>query len=245
MVYAQNLILNEYRQQVHTLRNIFIFIFIVALLLMIAVFYIFRRLRTERNQQKKEANKYQKRLQQLENTIKGEKAGNNAKEEKIDQLQTYNQKFSQVLANQFFILSSYLDDIKTYKKEIANLIASGKTVEARKVANNTVVKDKSIKLFYQLFDQNFLYVHPDFPNRLNALLRPECQLNSEKEGTLTPEQRIYALISLGIDESKQIVEILHYSVQTIYNYRMKIRHGCIDPNIKIDEVVATMYRQQS
>jgi hypothetical protein len=242
LVSAQKAILDEYRQQVHTLRHIFFLILIIAICLMMIVFYIFHRLRKQRNKQKDEADKYQTRLQQLENAIQGEMAGNNAKEDKIDELQAHNQKFGKVLADQFVILSSYLEDMKNYKKEIANLIASGKIAEARKTANNTVAKDQTTKTFYQLFDQNFLYIHPDFPDKLNALLQPECQLKAEKEGMLTPEQRIYALISLGIDESKKIVEILHYSVQTIYNYRMKIRHNCIDPDIKIDDVVINLYR---
>lgn len=38
----------------------------------------------------------------------------------------------------------------------------------------------------------------------------------------------YALIRLGIDESAKIAEFLHYSVNTIYNYRAKIKNGAID-----------------
>lgn len=37
--------------------------------------------------------------------------------------------------------------------------------------------------------------------------------------------RILALIRLGIDDSSKIAEFLHFSVNTIYNYRAKIKNG--------------------
>ena len=39
--------------------------------------------------------------------------------------------------------------------------------------------------------------------------------------------RIFALIRLGIDDSSKIAEFLHYSVNTIYNYRARIKNGAI------------------
>lgn len=238
LVSAQKVILNEYGKQIHTYRILFFSILSIAVFLIIAICFTIYRHRRQRHKHEEKFCTYQSKLKQLENTIQTEMAQKNAKEAMINELQTHSQKFSKVLANQFVVLSSYLEDIKNYKKDIANLIVSGKISEARKAANNTVVKDQTTKVFYQLFDQNFLFIHPDFPDKLNALLRPECQLKAEKEGTLTPEQRIYALICLGIDESQKIVEILHYSVQTIYN----IRHSCIDLNMKIDDIVLDMYR---
>ena len=43
--------------------------------------------------------------------------------------------------------------------------------------------------------------------------------------TLNTEIRIFALIRLGIEDSSRIAEFLHYSVNTIYNYRAKIKNG--------------------
>lgn len=39
--------------------------------------------------------------------------------------------------------------------------------------------------------------------------------------------RVFALIRLGIDDSTKIAEFLHYAVNTIYNYRAKLRNGAI------------------
>ena len=41
---------------------------------------------------------------------------------------------------------------------------------------------------------------------------------------LTPEMRVFALIRLGITDSVQIASLLHYSPNTIYNYRAKIKN---------------------
>ena len=51
-----------------------------------------------------------------------------------------------------------------------------------------------------------------------------------KEGELlTPELRIYALIRLGINDNSKIANFLHYSLQTVYNYRLKMRNKAIVP----------------
>ena len=47
------------------------------------------------------------------------------------------------------------------------------------------------------------------------------------KGTLNTDVRIFALIRLGIEDSSRIAEFLHYSVNTIYNYRAKIKNGAL------------------
>ncbi|MGB4017118.1 MAG: hypothetical protein WBK85_07585, partial [Petrimonas mucosa] len=42
-------------------------------------------------------------------------------------------------------------------------------------------------------------------------------------GELNNELRIFALMKLGITDMKQIADFLHYSVQTVYNYRSKVK----------------------
>jgi DNA-binding CsgD family transcriptional regulator len=46
----------------------------------------------------------------------------------------------------------------------------------------------------------------------------------KEKDILTPELRIYALIRLGINDSARIAELLHYSPQTVYNYKIKIKN---------------------
>ena len=54
---------------------------------------------------------------------------------------------------------------------------------------------------------------------------------------LNTELRIFALIRLGITDVGQIAVFLHYSVQTIYNYKSKVkRMSTLDSNIFEEEV---------
>jgi len=57
----------------------------------------------------------------------------------------------------------------------------------------------------------------------NSLLLPDEQIMPKVNDLLTPELRIFALVRLGINDSIKIAEFLHYSPQTVYNYRLKVR----------------------
>lgn len=99
-----------------------------------------------------------------------------------------------------------------------------------------------ISSLYASFDKWFLSVHPDFVECLLALLRPEERARFLPPPTgLSPELRIYALVSLGITDSVSIAEFLHYSPQTIYNYRLRVRHCACIPEKDFAATVAAMY----
>jgi hypothetical protein len=77
------------------------------------------------------------------------------------------------------------------------------------------------------FDSAFLHLFPNFVNDFNALLRPEERIEQPDDGRLPTAVRIFALIRLGIDDSGKIAEFLHYSVNTIYNYRARVKNGAL------------------
>ena len=83
---------------------------------------------------------------------------------------------------------------------------------------------QDLNRLFDNFDVIFLELFPDFIKRFNALLRPDEQIEIKGKHLLTPELRIYALIRLGINDSTKIASFLHYSPQTVYNYRMKVRN---------------------
>ena len=62
-----------------------------------------------------------------------------------------------------------------------------------------------------------------FVEKFNQLLQPEERIILRKGELLNTELRIFALIRLGIDDSSQIAEFLRYSVNTIYNYRSRVK----------------------
>lgn len=85
------------------------------------------------------------------------------------------------------------------------------------------VLDTGLKELYANFDTAFLHLFPDFVERFNELLKPEERIVLRKGELLNTELRIFALIRLGIEDSSQIAEFLRYSVNTIYNYRAKVK----------------------
>lgn len=74
------------------------------------------------------------------------------------------------------------------------------------------------------FDDAFLELFPDFVEQVKALLVPEAELRIKPKERLNTDLRVLALIHLGITESRQIAEILHYSLPTIYNSRTRMRN---------------------
>jgi len=69
-----------------------------------------------------------------------------------------------------------------------------------------------------------LHLFPDFVDKFNDLLLDEERIYLKKGELLNTELRIFALIKLGIEDSSQIAEFLRYSVNTIYNYRAKVKN---------------------
>lgn len=121
------------------------------------------------------------------------------------------------------IYSDCIDKFKEYQRSIRKRLAatSASTVE-RELATSHLV-DEYIEEFYTTFDNTFLKLYPDFVQEFNSLLNEEARIDFKKGKALTTELRIFALIRLGITDSSKIAALLRYSVNTIYNYRAKVK----------------------
>ena len=97
--------------------------------------------------------------------------------------------------------------------------------------------EKALEEFYRKFDETFLALYPDFVEQFNALLREDARIQLRKDERLNTELRIFALIRLGVDDSKQIASILHYSVSTIYNYKVSIKNAALGDRESFEERV--------
>ena len=75
-----------------------------------------------------------------------------------------------------------------------------------------------------MFDRTFINLYPDFVEKFNALLQDGETITPKGDDILTPELRVFALIKLGVTESSRIASLLHYSANTVYNYRAKIKN---------------------
>ncbi len=83
--------------------------------------------------------------------------------------------------------------------------------------------------FYKRFDTMFLHIFPDFVEKFNGLLRPECRIELRQGELLNAELRIFALMRLGITDNQQIANLLDYSINTIYTYKTRIKNASALP----------------
>ena len=97
--------------------------------------------------------------------------------------------------------------------------------------------DEDIKTFYKMFDETFLNLYPDFIEQFNALLTEGSAIVPKDNDMLTPELRIFALVKLGVSESSKIASLLHYSANTVYNYRAKIKNKSRVPREQFEDMV--------
>lgn len=143
----------------------------------------------------------------------------------------------QYIANFLNIHSEYIDKIDRYQKVVKKMLASRKYEELYNRVSSQEVIDAEVKQFYETFDQAFLSIYPDFIKQLNALLIPSEEIELKEDELLNTELRIFALIRLGIKDSSKIARLLRYSVNTIYNYRVKIKNKSSVPREEFEDKV--------
>ena len=126
------------------------------------------------------------------------------------------------------LCSQYIDKLDNYRKMVNKKMKNKELEDLFRLSKSTELKEKELEELYQNFDSVFLHLFPNFVNDFNALLQDDTQIHPKEENRLTTEIRIFALIRLGIEDSSKIAEFLHYSVNTIYNYRARIKNGALD-----------------
>ncbi|PXY45166.1 DUF6377 domain-containing protein [Flavobacterium hydrophilum] len=127
------------------------------------------------------------------------------------------------------LYSEYIDKLDVYRKLVTKYITANKSRDLLDLTKSKQVIDTELKLFYKNFDESFLQIYPNFITEFNKLLKEEDQIVlKNNDEILNTELRIYALIRLGITNSSKISKILRYSVNTIYNFRVKIKNSAIN-----------------
>ena len=125
------------------------------------------------------------------------------------------------------LCSFYIDRLDEMRKRVNKMVKSHDLDALVRFTGDSALRDTNLNELYEMFDTTFLHLFPNFVDDFNALLRPECRITPPAPGTLNTDLRIFALIRLGIEDSSRIAEFLHYSVNTIYHYRAKIKNGSI------------------
>lgn len=147
--------------------------------------------------------------------------------ESIEQLADSNRVKEEYIGRFLEMCSLYVNRMDLFKKRSARYLKSRQYAELERLIHGKGDNDEDAVELYKNFDSAFIHLFPHFVDDLNRLLRPDAQLSAEKDGQLSTSIRIFALIRLGINDSSKIAEFLHYSVNTIYNYRARVKKGAL------------------
>ncbi len=120
--------------------------------------------------------------------------------------------------------SNYIEKLLGLQRTVKRKLSAGKGAELQKELSSSALMDAELEDFYNMFDGAFLRLYPDFVEEFNSLLKEEERIVLPKGELLNTELRIFALIRLGITDSSKIAALLRYSVNTIYNYRAKVKN---------------------
>lgn len=203
--------LAKIEQQRRNLRSYALAISIFLVVLVVTLYFLYKQIKTV------------SRARRNLNTINGQLISAN---QRLDEANLIRERYIGYYINQCAV---YLDKLDEFRKNVNRKIKAGQLDELQKLSASTATLEKDAQELYRDFDSTFLEVYPDFVEEFNALLREDERYVLKKDH-LNTELRIFALIRLGITDVNQIATFLRYSIQTIYNYKSKVKgKAAIDP----------------
>jgi tetratricopeptide (TPR) repeat protein len=134
----------------------------------------------------------------------------------------------------FNINTEYLEKIEAFRRSIDNKLMQKKFDDIRMVVGNINIKKEREELYFS-FDKIFLKLFPDFVTTFNSFFKEEDRIVLKEGQLLNTELRIFALIRMGIHDTEKIAKILDYSINTIYNYKARVKSKSIIPNEEFEK----------
>lgn len=210
-----------------------IVISLLLLFLLFAVFYIVKQTKRlslqqqelrHNNNQLSELNTQQKELNTQLHDLNALLADTNRKRERLAKLY-------------IDLCAKYIARLKKQQTLVKRKIKANQTSELLSQLSSERLSEEDAATFLSRFDKAFLDLYPGFTEKLNNLLVPEGRIQNKSTDELTTEQRIMALIRLGVKESAEIADLLFYSPQTIYNYRSVLKGKAINKENFEEEVM--------
>lgn len=144
----------------------------------------------------------------------------------------------EVYISQFLQLCSiYMDKLNQFCKIATRKLAAGQADELYRMTKSGKFVEEQSREFYEVFDNAFLHIYPNFVGQVNALLREDSQITLAPGEELNTDLRILAFMRLGIEESARIAQILNYSLNTIYSYRNRLKARAINRDTFEDDIM--------
>lgn len=221
-------IVNSYQQTLNTRNRVqmiaIIAISLLLIFLLVAITYIVKQTKRLRLQQR-ELQKNNDSLSELNTRQKGL----NTQLHKLNALLIDTNRKREGLAKLYIDLcAKYISRLKRQQTLVKRKIKANQTSELLSQLSSGRLSEEDASTFLSRFDKAFLDLYPTFTKELNALLKADCQIKNTHSNELTTDQRIMALIRLGVKESAEIADLLFYSPQTIYNYRSALKAKAIN-----------------
>ncbi|SFC64884.1 hypothetical protein SAMN05421747_11757 [Parapedobacter composti] len=196
--------LAKIEQQRKNLRSYALAISVFLIVLVVTLYFLYKQIKTV------------SRAKRNLNTINEQLVSVN---QRLDEANLIRERYIGYYINQCAV---YLDKLDEFRKTVNRKIKAGQLDELQKLSVSMATLEKDAQELYTDFDSTFLEVYPDFVEEFNALLREDERYVLKKDH-LNTELRIFALIRLGITDVNQIATFLRYSIQTIYNYKSKVK----------------------
>lgn len=221
-------IVNSYQQTLNTRNRVqmiaIIAISLLLIFLLVAITYIVKQTKRLRLQQR-ELQKNNDSLSELNTRQKSL----NTQLHKLNALLIDTNRKREGLAKLYIDLcAKYITRLKQQQTLVKRKIKANQTSELLSQLSSGRLSEEDASTFLSRFDKAFLDLYPTFTKELNALLKADCQIKNTHSNELTTDQRIMALIRLGVKESAEIADLLFYSPQTIYNYRSALKAKAIN-----------------
>lgn len=204
---------NKLRQEKTQMVALFILVSVLLIILLIALMFIFYQM--------KRLNVARKAVSNMNEELKHINADLHILNDKLKET---NQVKEEYIGYVFNMCSLYINKQEEQRKMLARKIKTGQLDDLYKTVNTSSFVANELKEFFYTFDSVFLKLYPKFIDQFNTLLHEGERIYPKEGELLTPELRVFALIRLGITDSGKIANFLHYSAQTVYNYRLKVRN---------------------
>lgn len=228
---------HNYQAELKKVNHRLIFAIICVSLLVIALalltFYVNKQ-KSYLSNARNELKKTNTQLEELNNKLSSTNGMLKASNDKLNESNGVKEEY----IGQFLgACSHYIDKLDKMRLNVNKMLKNKQYNELYSMTKSSEVKEQELEELYANFDKVFLNLFPNFVEDLNGLLKEECQIHLSSPNKLSAIVRVFALIRLGIDDSTKIAEFLHYAVNTIYNYRAKLRNGAINDRNEFEKKV--------
>ena len=228
---------HNYQAELKKANHRLIFAIICVSLLVIALalltFYVNKQ-KSYLSNARNELKKTNTQLEELNNKLSSTNGMLKASNDKLNESNGVKEEY----IGQFLgACSHYIDKLDKMRLNVNKMVKNKQYNELYSMTKSSEVKEQELEELYANFDKVFLNLFPNFVEDLNGLLKEECQIHLSSPNKLSAIVRVFALIRLGIDDSTKIAEFLHYAVNTIYNYRTKLRNGALNDRNEFEKKV--------